>query len=315
MRHTDVDQALAMQPQNVAELSNGADPSSLRGRSIALRIDPSRMRRVHQEMAARLASEGARVSFEFVDSAESLPAAVDLLFELERIIYRLRGLRPSDRCECDEKTSSKAWPDSLPDLIFDLSGGEGTLGPRVVRPVYDGVPGEAALVGALTAGRMPIIDLEESQAGVLLARGAPGADNAPTILEAFDCALARLATLVIAVARGRRPFMPVAQSTPMPLRLRQMALFEGKSLARSLARRLYHMCCYAPHWRVCWRAVEGPDLLDTRTLKGTAWNVIPDPGFRFYADPFPIAHNERLYLFVEEFDHRRKKGVISAIPF
>jgi hypothetical protein len=235
-----------MRPPNLAEPSNATDRFSLRGRSVALRINPSRMRRVHQEIVTRLASEGAHVSVELVEQIDSLPAAVDLLFELERIIYRLRGLRPSDRCAWDDKTSAKGSPDSLPDLIFDLSGGERIpASPRVIRPLYDGIPGEAALIGALTAGRMPIIDLEDTQAGVLLARGAPCADNAPTILEAFDCALARLATLVIAVARGRSPLIPAAQSTPTPLRLRDAAVFEGKSLARSLVRRLYYMCCYA----------------------------------------------------------------------
>jgi hypothetical protein len=61
--------------------------------------------------------------------------------------------------------------------------------------------------------------------------------------------------------------------------------------------------------------VDGPDLWDTRTLAGTSWNVMPDPGFRFYADPFPFVHEGRGYVFVEDFDHRRGKGVISVIPF
>jgi hypothetical protein len=107
----------------------------------------------------------------------------------------------------------------------------------------------------------------------------------------------------------------IERSTARPLRIRDMAAFEGKSLARSLVRHLYYLCCYAPHWRTCWRIVDGPDLLDTRTLTGTSWNVIPDPGFRFYADPFPIVHNGRTYVFVEDLDHRRNKGVISVIPF
>ena len=95
---------------------------------------------------------------DFVEPTDKLPAAVDLLFDLERIIYRLRGLRPSDRCAWDEQTWTKASPDSLPDLVFDLSGGERTsaTGARVIRALYDGVPGETALIGALTAGRMPI---------------------------------------------------------------------------------------------------------------------------------------------------------------
>jgi hypothetical protein len=43
--------------------------------------------------------------------------------------------------------------------------------------------------------------------------------------------------------------------------------------------------------------------------------VLPDPGFRFYADPFPFEHKGRNYVFVEDLDHRYNKGVISVIPF
>ena len=56
-------------------------------------------------------------------------------------------------------------------------------------------------------------------------------------------------------------------------------------------------------------------LWQTGTLAGTAWNVIPDPGFCFYADPFPFVHRGRSYIFVEDWDHRRNKAVISVVPF
>ena len=39
----------------------------------------------------------------------------------------------------------------------------------------------------------------------------------------------------------------------------------------------------------------------------------PDPGFRFYADPFAYVHAGRHYVFVEDLDHRTNKGVISVV--
>ncbi len=71
----------------------------------------------------------------------------------------------------------------------------------------------------------------------------------------------------------------------------------------------------SPHWRVGWRRLSGPDLWDTQSLRGTVWNVLADPGSRFFADPIPIAHDGRTVLFVEDFDHDRQKGVISAVEF
>jgi hypothetical protein len=43
--------------------------------------------------------------------------------------------------------------------------------------------------------------------------------------------------------------------------------------------------------------------------------VIPDPGFRFYADPFPFIHDGRTFVFLEDLDHRSNKGLISVVPF
>ena len=60
------------------------------------------------------------------------------------------------------------------------------------------------------------------------------------------------------------------------------------------------------------------NALDLGANVGTALahvNVIPDPGFRFYADPFPLVHAEKTWVFVEDFDHRSGKAVISVIPF
>ena len=62
--------------------------------------------------------------------------------------------------------------------------------------------GDAVLIGALLAGRMPGIELEEARSGRLLARGVPCADNARSITDALECVLARLVTLVISTARG-----------------------------------------------------------------------------------------------------------------
>jgi hypothetical protein len=45
------------------------------------------------------------------------------------------------------------------------------------------------------------------------------------------------------------------------------------------------------------------------------WNNLHDDGLHFYADPFPVVVGDRTYLFVEDFDHRRGRGVISVVEF
>src|SRR5262249_58566510 len=203
--------ALAERTAPNAELRSRPEPA---GRHIVLRVDPSEMRRAHHEMAARLAANGARISLVPGQNEERLPPAVDLVLELERIIYRLHGPRPSDRQPWDAQTLPRPAVGDRPDLVFDFSGSEAASEPapedaRVLRPLFDGAPGQAALLGALTAGRMPIIEIEDVDAGVVVARAAPRAENTATITEGLDCALARLVTLVTAAARRLHPLAPL----------------------------------------------------------------------------------------------------------
>ena len=82
-----------------------------------------------------------------------------------------------------------------------------------------------------------------------------------------------------------------------------------------LAREVYRLCCYAPHWHVGWRFVDDDGVWQREDLSGAAWNMVPDPAVCFYADPFPVTWQGRTFVFVEELDHRVGKGFISAIEF
>jgi hypothetical protein len=66
------------------------------------------------------------------------------------------------------------------------------------------------------------------------------------------------------------------------------------------------------HWRVAYREVDGPGIAETGQLDGPVFTVLPDDGQRFYADPFLLEHEDRHYLFVEEFPYATGKGVISV---
>jgi hypothetical protein len=77
----------------------------------------------------------------------------------------------------------------------------------------------------------------------------------------------------------------------------------------------YRTLYRAPHWRVGWRWVDGPGLLDDPAHPPAGWTDLPDDGLHFYADPFPFEHGGRHYLFVEDFEHRRGRGVIAVTEF
>jgi hypothetical protein len=87
------------------------------------------------------------------------------------------------------------------------------------------------------------------------------------------------------------------------------------NLRQFVAENIYAKFFRSPHWRVGWRRLAGPDLWDMQSLQGTRWHFLPDPRVRFLADPIAIEHAGRTVLFVEDFDHGRQKGVISAVEF
>ncbi|MGY2047145.1 glucosamine inositolphosphorylceramide transferase family protein [Methylobacterium sp. JK268] len=87
------------------------------------------------------------------------------------------------------------------------------------------------------------------------------------------------------------------------------------SSLRRFAGTIYSRFFYSPHWRVGWRRRTGPDLWERQSLRGTRWQVLPNPPGRFLADPIAITVEGRTVLFMEDFDHHRQKGVISAIEF
>jgi hypothetical protein len=278
-------------------------------RHVTMIVDPRSARVAHGEIARRLSEAGVQVSVAYGRQPDDLPSSIELLLRLERMATRTSGSL-GEKHNIDARGCSAASPD----LTLDFSGTALPAG-HTLRVLYDGVAGERALMGALLAGRMPSVELQDAASGAIVSRGFPGTEDASTIHAALEAVLGGLITLTLNTVRGwgtcNEAPVPVAQSPGV----RELVLFEARSLAHAVLRRLYHLCCHAPHWRVCWRFIDGADLWDSGTLAGTSWQVLPDPGTHLYADPFPFMHQGRLHVFVEDLDHRTNKGVISVVPF
>jgi hypothetical protein len=305
----------AMPLAGIADMPAGAEPPRPAVQHVCLLVDPSHVRQAHCALATRLREAGLRVCVVTGRSSVPLPGSVELLLRLERMIHRVVGSRLSDPLDFQQLSLPQCSSADPPDLIIDLCGNSGTE-PRspILRVLFDGVPGETALVGALVSGRMPLIEIQEPSTGMIVAGGLPCADNAPTLSDMFEHVLARAITLILSLVRDAAPVSPGPRPSPRRIRSRDIAAREAKLLSHAIIHRLYELCCYTPHWRTCWRFVDGPDVWDTRSL-GSGWNILPDPGFRFYADPFPFVHEGRTYVFVEDLDHRTNKAAISVVPF
>lgn len=298
-------------------------------RQITVRLDRRTLRGWHIRLLDQLGQRpDRRLQVEWVLGAHGLPPNAELLFRLEAAIH---GLPRPGLATAAEPMAFGTYGAEVaagePDLVLDLSGGQtesdavADRGRPVWRLDFDGMPGEAGLLAALFAGRAPVAALRGSD-GIPVAVGRLGAESHTVMLVAFEDYLARSITLIAAALDG-------AASTHLPdgtaTALQRQASFDlgglgvsrraASGLARQIARRLYALCFHSPQWRVGWRRIVGPDLIDLRRHPEGGWTDLPDDGRRFYADPFAIAHGGSVTLFVEEFDYRRGKGVISALGF
>jgi hypothetical protein len=287
-----------------------------------VRIDPSHARRWLIDLRARLQRDGHICDF-VAGSVTPEPSAVRLLFQLESLIYRRRGPRPTDRVDRDTLRGGNTGNGSqTPDLVIDLAAAPAGCceTSRCLVVLFDGQASLPALLAPLLEGRMSTISVVDAATGAVIVEGVPGTDNAETVSEAMEFALARVVTLVAgAVAR----YPSCAPTSGGTIKARQSPAVSSpaaisfllRAIAFSAVRRLYKLCYYAPHWRIGWRFIEkgAPGIYESLSLDGAQWNILPDPGVRFFADPFPISVDDRNYIFFEDLDHRAPKGVISYV--
>lgn len=284
---------------------------------LTLRLDPRSVRRWHMALADALACRpGMKVSIEWNSTSELLPAVVPLLFALEQLVY---GLPPDDTKSATPADLGRFGPASeSPDLVLDFTAPVPNANTRAISRVwlitFDGVAGEAAALAALIHSRTPVVTISDAATGAVIVSGHPGTETPGILTLAYRDVLARTAMLIIAALDGAATRFD-ATAAASPLSTSMVARFGAKSLARAAVRRLYSLCYNTPHWRVGWRFVDGPDVIDLRAHPKTGWRDLPDDRRRFYADPFPIEHGGRLFVFVEDFVHAGGYGVISVVEF
>lgn len=233
---------------------------------------------------------------------------------LERLIAlegRLHGLESGSLSPADPSALAPFTPTPTPavDLVVDLTGSAASTD-RTWRVLFDGRPGEKALLDALRQGRMPLVTVVDAD-GDTLTEGRPGSDSPGLLATELADVAAGVTTLVVGAVEGRRFASPVTDS-PVHRRPAPLGVLAARRVFDATRHRIYRVLYRAPHWRVGWRTVDG----DSPGLPGAPdgrWHDLPDDGHHFYADPFPFVHDDRTFLFVEDFDHRVGKGVISVI--
>lgn len=282
---------------------------------VVLVLDRRLTRAWHADLIASLEQRpGTVVAVRWSDGTDAeYLGDVERLFRVERCLHRLPP-GPGRRIDSSalETWASDAHLD--PDVVIDLSGKPPAAHENRLYLTFDGELGETGLLAALLGGNVPTVEIVDAASGTVVAAGSPGSDIPSVAAAAFDDILATT-VLIIAAALDRRVTTSARPVESAVLTRRAVRRHLARSVARAAVHRLYRLLYRAPHWRVGWRVVDGPDVIDLLGHPESGWHELPDDGYHFYADPFPVVRGDSAHLFVEDFDHRVGRGVISVVPF
>jgi hypothetical protein len=286
---------------------------------IALIVDPANARRWHERLRDRLTGllPDAKIQLFAAEGAEGYSTSVELLLTLERMLLRHGRPTLSDKSAIKLPTYS---PDTLAngDWIIDLRGVSAPLIHRdatVLRPLYDGLPAEDQAIAMILGGAIPSIAIENTANHHSVAGGRPSFEAADGLTGGLEALFSRVITLIEQkLLSPHRPDLGAVEIEPHRTG-RGPAAFFLRNMARECVRRIYRLCCHSPHWRIGWRVIDGPGVVETGSLSGPQWQTLPDASVAFSADPFPFEWQGQTCLFFERLDYRSGKGLIYAQKF
>lgn len=276
-------------------------------RRVAVAIPGGGYRRWHERLVERLSrDEALQLSQRIFAKEAPWPESVATLLMLEKLL--LRHSRPT---LCDAALAEAA--DGRPlaaEIVIDLVGDVALRhGERLLRPLYDGEASDHVAIAALLSGRPPVIEILDVGANVVIAAGLPSLEDADGLTGGLEAVYSRvIALLQQSLTRPSSESVPL-RSAERP-KARSPSSFFLRGIAYGVARRLYHLCCLSPHWRVGWRFNDGPGVIETASTNGPAWRYLTDRNVSFSADPFPCKFGDQQGIFYERFDYRVGKGAI-----
>ena len=264
---------------------------------VVLRTDGP-VRRWHRHLDEMLALAGHSLVIRRVPCSRDLPFGLNATLAGEHMVYGAGaglftavGIAPPE----DETQA---------DLVIELR--------------FNGVAGEHALIAALLARQVPLVeicDVTGQAANQVLAAGLPAVEAPPILSHALDHILVRTQTLVAQAVRDARANVRLPMlSEPMRAGVAAPpAVFLSRTLAANLVRRFRPTRRRMPNWRVALRVANDSGTALARAWPAAAFHPLPHDGQRFQADPFLLAHEGRTCLFFEDFPFATEKGVIAMV--
>jgi hypothetical protein len=199
------------------------------------------------------------------------------------------------------------------DAVVDLSeSGAGAGAARLLRPLYDGSPDSAFLLGRLQRRECPYLEIVD-ETGETLAASYAAIEDRGDLARGADQAFARIEALLLRALAGQASPIPPRPERPPARYSRARALkaaarrFAGRLLAPFRGRGVRH-----GHWNIALRRqARAPDLAG---FDLDAWRPLPADPEIFHADPFVFEEAGQSWLFAEACPYATGKGVIVCAP-
>ena len=279
---------------------------------IRIFVNPSRIRNWHLALATSLSSIGHEVAFAFREGGRTLPAAYSIWLALERRIYRLSREHLSCRigfAEIGAFLADMPAPNLVIDLTILPSGVESLA--SVLTLHFDGDRSEAAAISQVISGGAPRLSVATASGNEVMS-GLPAVEKPHSLAQAMDHIFARCITLLVKSVAGHDPsHVPPIERLPKTVAASglQITSFVLTSLLTRIARKTGLIPAELDQWEIGWREVSRETA--TPGLLSYGW-LFAEAG-HYYADPFPVDHGARTYVFFEDYPIDTGKGVISYI--
>ncbi len=289
----------------------------LKPRRVLLVLDPARAWRWQAWVAQALADDGCAVACQFVETRQAVPSSLQLLIDLERLLFAAPPDQASVRLtDNDLRALAPADSGARYDVAIDFTGtAEPIQADRILRPTFDGVAGDGGAIAAVLQRRGPRLGIADSTTGPD-ERGMCALEHPEIFTRSLDGVFSRMAGLLLNAVRqpkgaGDARADPSAPSTPVPAApgLIQPLAFLSGAIAAKASTRLARLLGQAPRWYVAWRRGGGP--LETLDIAWRDFIPLPDGGTRYYADPFVLTRGGTTHVFIEEVPFATGKGIIS----
>ncbi|UCI10457.1 hypothetical protein [Mesorhizobium sp. B1-1-8] len=282
---------------------------------ICLCLDSSRLLRWHLWLAEALAEvPGDQVFCAFAAGCRPLPLICRLVLDLERLVYGFRGNGATDPVEAELRSLPPCPADQV-DVMIDLSGQDPlAAGPRVLTPLFNGVPSEIGVMAALANDQDLQVNLHDTARPSQPWMARPASTDREVFTVSLNSALSCAVTVILKALRehaGAASSVHGRQTTVPSLGALPALAWATGAVASKAVRFLDNLARGGRAWGIGWRFDETSSLIE----KGEAvFRVLTGSTDGYLADPFPFRHQGRDFIFVEKYLYSKNRGCIAVVP-